>query len=197
VTPSRKHLPGCRIPGGSGACLPECQEAGICRAETLLLVDGRALVGKPLGVLGETLRFRSVFPERGPVLLSFAEVEPLSLHDALGRCTDPEDGEAILTLADVCAARGLVDLAIRELGRALRASPYLEGRVRERRERLTEEAARRGLEDAREHVEAGRPEHARAALDEVLRRFPGTPTAVEARKLRRGLVRRAARHAAK
>lgn len=174
-----------------GPCLPECRPAGACRARSLLLVDGRVLYGKPLGVIGETLRFHSVYPVRGPVLLPFAEVEPLSLHESLQGCTDPGDGEAILRIAEVCAARGLVDLALRELDRALEAAPQAEGAVRRLRVRLLDEAARRGLEDAREHLGLGRIEHARAALDEILRLFPDTPSADEARALRRTLVQRA------
>jgi hypothetical protein len=151
-------------------------------------VDARALVGRPVGVLGETLRFLAVYPERGPVLLPFDEVEPLSLREAMAACTDPSDGPGILRIADVCAARGLVDQALRELDRVLAASPAMEPEVRVRRARLAEEAARRGLEDARSHVAAHRPDHARAALEEVLRRFPGTEAAREARVLRREMA---------
>ncbi len=141
-----------------------------------------------MGVVGETLRFQSVYPVRGPVLLPFAEVEPLSLHEVLAACTDPGDGEALLRLAEVTAARGLVDLALRELDRALEASPGREEAVRGLRDRLVAEAASRGLQDARDFLAAHRVDHARAALDEVLHRFPGTESAREARRLRRTLV---------
>ena len=188
----RSAIAGCPIPSAQGECLPECRTAGSCRALELRLVDGRAFVGKPLGLLGDTLRFRAVHPQKGPVLLPFAEVEPLSLHQALEHCTDPRDPAGILRMAEVCAARGLVDAALRELDRVRETAPGMEREVRERRDRLVEEASRRGLEDAREHVAAGRPDHARAALDEVLRRFPRTAAAREARKLRRSLAARPA-----
>jgi hypothetical protein len=153
-------------------------------------VDGRTVLGKPLGVLGETLRVQSVYPARGPLLLAFTEVEPLSLHAALGRCIDAGDGEAILRLADLCSRRGLVDLALHELDRAAAAepSPAMERAVRERRRCLHEDAARRGLADARDHMEARRSAHARAALEDLLVRFPGTAAAEEARALRRSLA---------
>lgn len=188
VSTGRLQLPGCRIPSAGGDCLPECRAAGACRASSLLLVDGRVMEGRPQGVVGETLRFQSVYPVRGPLLLPFSEVEPLSLHEALVACTDPADGEAVLRLAEVTAARGLVDLALRELDRALEAAPEREVAVRELRKRLVAEAARRVLQDARDYLEAHRVDHARAALDEVLHRFPGTESAREARKLRRTLV---------
>lgn len=188
----RSPIGGCCIPDRHGECLPECRKAGSCRALVLRLVDGRTFVGRPLGALGDTLRFRAVWPEEGPVLLPFTDVEPLSLHESLESCEDPRDGEAILRAAEICAARGLLDLALRELDRAMEASPGLGRAVRERRRRLVEEASRRGLTDAREHLEAGRPDHARAALDEVLRRFPRSEAARDARALRRTIARRAA-----
>ena len=185
---SRVRPAGCAIPSAGGRCLPECVSAGSCRASTLRFVDGRVLVGRPLGFLGETLRFLAVYPSPGPVLVPFSDAEPLSLHESLRACTDPADGEALLALAEVCSARGLVDTALRELDRVTAASPGLEGAVRDRRSRIREEAARRGLADAREHLAAGRAEHARAALDEVLERFPDTPAAAEAREVRRGIA---------
>lgn len=184
--------PGCAIPSGQGRCLPECEKDGACRARTLRFTDGRILVGRPLGFLGDTLRFLAVFPAPGPVLVPFADAEPLSLHEALRSCTDPADGEALLALAEVCSARGLVDAALRELDRVTAAAPGMAAQVRERRARIREEAARRGLADAREHLAAGRPDHARAALDEVLERFPDAPAAAEARAERRTLASPAA-----
>jgi hypothetical protein len=184
VTP----LPDCPIPEGTAPCLEECRTTGVCHALKLLLTDGRTLVGRPLGLIGETLRFQAYWPRSGPVLVPFAEAEAMGLVDCLRACTDPGDGPGLLLIAEVSAARGLVDSALRELERALRADPGLEPAVCERRTRLLDEAASRGIADAREHLAAGRTDHARAALEEVLTRFPSTEVAEEARALRRGMA---------
>jgi hypothetical protein len=184
----RRRPADCAVPTGQGRCLPECSEAGACRAAVLRFVDGRTLVGRPVGRLGTTLRFLAVYPSSGPVLVPFDEAEPVSLHASLRACTDPGDGPALLALAEVCAERGLVDLALRELERAAAAAPSMVPVVLERRAAFREEAARRGLFDAREHLEAHRPDHARAALEEVLERFPDTAVAKEARALRTRLA---------
>jgi tetratricopeptide (TPR) repeat protein len=183
-----RSLPGCRLPRDAAGCLPQCEAASACAARSLLLVDGRTLLGVPTGVVGDTLRFQSAYPERGPVLLPFREVEPLSLAEALAACAAPGDAEALLRLARDSASRGLLDLALRQLDRALGAAPAREPEIREVRSRMMEECARRGFEDAREYLAARRPEHALATLDEVLRRFPDTPAAREARALRRTLA---------
>jgi hypothetical protein len=150
-------------------------------------VDGRCLLGRALGALGETLRFESVWPKPGRVLLAFEEVEPLSLHEALEGCTDPADAEGLLHVAEISASRGLVDVALRDLDRALGVSGRVGVEVQRCRVRLIEDAANRGIRDAREHLAAGRVDHARAALDEVIGRFPGTEAASQAQNLRRTL----------
>ncbi len=188
MTPSAATPSGCPIPSAGGECLPECRAAGTCRAGILLLVDGRILHGRPLGLLGDTLRFHSVYPVRGPVLLPFAEVEPLSLHDALRTAHLPLDADTLVRLAEAAAARGLVDLALRDLDRAMGIGPGKETALRECRERILREAACRALKDALDHLAARRYDHARAALDEVLHRFPETESAGEARRIRRTLV---------
>jgi len=180
--------PGCRIPLGAGRCLEACESADRCRAVNLLLVDGRNLVGRAVGVVGETLRFEAVFPTRGLLLLPWREVEPLSLHEALGDYLDGSRGEDYLHLADMCSSRGLVDMALRELDRAVAVDPSLDGEAGERRARLHESAAARMVEDAREHLAAGRGAHALAALEEVLRRFPDTGSAEAGRDLRRRIA---------
>ena len=181
-------LPGCPIPQGTGSCLDECRASGRCKASRLLLTDGRTLVGRPLGAIGETLRFHAVWPEKGPVLVPFSQVEAVGLLDCLRACTDPADGPGLLRLAEVSAARGMVEPALREMDRALQADPCLAPVIRGRRTALLEEAAERGLRDAREHLAAGRMEHARAALEEVLVRFPASTAAGEARSLRREMA---------
>jgi hypothetical protein len=188
MTPARGSPPGCPLPSAGGDCLPECREAGTCRAEALLLVDGRTLHGRALGVLGDTLRFLSVFPVKGPVLLPFEEVEPLSLHEVLRASPGPLDAEILVRLAEAAADRGLVDLALRDLDRALEVSTGREASIRRSHDRILDVAARRGVNDALDHVAARRFDHARAALDEVLRRFPETESAAEAQRLRRSLV---------
>lgn len=186
--PAGRRQPDCPIPEGAAPCLPECREHGACRASRLLLVDGRTLVGRPLGVIGETLRFRSVWPRRGPVLVPFAEAEAVGLLDCLRACTDPTDGAGLLRIAEVSASRGMAEPALRELERALAADPSLAPEVAAARARFLEEAAARELRDAREHLAAGRIAHARAALEEILTRFPGAAAAREARDLRRTLA---------
>jgi tetratricopeptide (TPR) repeat protein len=141
-----------------------------------------------MGVLGDTLRFHSVHPIRGPVLLPFAEVEPLSLHDALRASPEPLDAGNLLHLAEAAAGRGLVDLALRDLDRALEIAGPGGGGVGECRSRILREASSRALGDALDHLAARRYDHARAALDEVLHRFPETESAAEARRIRRTLV---------
>lgn len=188
MTPAPGPLPGCPIPSAGGDCLPECRAAGTCRAGVLLLVDGRILHGKALGVVGDTLRFQSVHPIRGPVLLPFAEVEPLSLHECLRAALGPLDPDTLQRLAEVAADRGLVDLALRDLDRATAAATGREAALQECRDRILRDAACRTLKYALEHLAAHRYDHARAALDEVLHRFPETESASEARRIRRTLV---------
>jgi len=187
MTPCHGPPSGCPIPSAGGECLPECRPGG-CRAATLLLADGRLFHGRPLGVLGDTLRFLSVYPIRGPVLLSFVEVEPLSLHEALRANPLPLDAGNLLRLAEAAADRGLLDLALRDLDRAVEATGGDRAEVAECRGRVLRLCARRALEDALGHLAARRLDHARAALDEVLRRFPDTAAADEARRIRRILV---------
>lgn len=151
-------------------------------------MDGRTVRGKALGTIGDTLRFLAVHPQRGPVLVPFAEAEPLSLLEVLRSCTPEDDGPGHVRLAEMCAARGLVEEALRELDDAAESAPGMGAEIRRRRGLLVEEAARRVLEDAREHLAARRADHARAALEDLLRRFPSSPAAREARALRRGLA---------
>lgn len=188
MTPAPGRPSGCPLPSAGEQCLAECRAAGTCRAGELRLVDGGLLHGKALGVIGDTLRFLSVHPIRGPVLLPFAEVEPLSLHDALRGSPEALDAANLLRLAEAAAERGLVDLALRDLDRASEIAGQGREGVGECRERILREASSRVLGDALEHLAAHRYEHARAALDEVLHRFPETESAREARRIRRTLV---------
>jgi hypothetical protein len=151
-------------------------------------VDGTRLVGRPLGAVGATLRFRALHPTRGPLLLPFAEVEPLSLHGALLSCLPPGDPGALLGLARLAADGGLADEALRDLDRMTGDVAGLEEEIAALRARVAEDAARRELEDARDHFAHRRTDHARAALDDLLSRFPASLAAPEARVLRRTLA---------
>lgn len=188
MNPGHGPLPGCPIPSAGGDCLPECRAAGTCRAGILLLADGRIVHGRALGILGDTLRFHSVYPVRGPLLLPFTETEALSLHDCLRTAHVALDAPTLRLLAEAAAARGLVDLALRDLDRASGVAGADESALRACRERILRDAACRALKDALDHLAARRYDHARAALDEVLHRFPETESASEARRLRRTLV---------
>ena len=169
----------------SGPCLATCVEAGACRARELRLTDGSTVVGQPLGTDGEALRFYAGRPDRGPRLIPFASVEPLSLHEALLCVTDPADGPGLLRLAEICARRGLVEAATREIARARVLGPEMAREAGAFEDRLREEAATRILEDLLEHRVAGREAHARASLQDLLGRFPASEAAREARRLTR------------
>ncbi len=149
----------------------------------LRMVDGRTVPGRPRGLSGGVLRWELDGPVPGTVALSVDEVEPLSLHDALDRATDPGDGDALLRLAAVTAGRGLFDLALADLSRAGRADPALRARVRAARSRVLSLAAGRRLEEARRLAAGGRLAHARAALEDVLRVRPSGAAGWAARAL--------------
>ncbi len=183
MTSSHCRLPDCPVPE-EAPCLEACSEAGRCLAGNLRLTNGDTYVGRPLGAVGETLRFLSLHPERGTVLVPFASVEATSLYEALVSCFSSGDASGHLHLAEICSSRGLVDLALRELNRAVDTDPLMKARADEVRATICEQAADRRLHEAREHMKQGRQAHARAALDDLLQKFPSCTCTSDARDLR-------------
>ncbi|MHC4821685.1 MAG: tetratricopeptide repeat protein [Planctomycetota bacterium] len=140
------------------------------------------LPGCPLPEEAPCLEACTEHPEQGTVLVPFGSVEATSLYEALVSCFPEGDASGHLHLAEICSSRGLVDLALRELHRAVDADPLMQSRADEVGATICEQAADRRLHEAREHMRQGRRAHARAALDDLLRKFPSCQCTEEARE---------------
>ena len=66
----------------------ECESGGRCVVVNLWYRDGTERWGVPLALVGETVRFHSLFPRRGTLLVPFDELEPESVARAVRLCRE-------------------------------------------------------------------------------------------------------------
>tara|TARA_B100000965_G_scaffold280561_1_gene238417 strand:- start:1969 stop:2919 length:951 start_codon:yes stop_codon:yes gene_type:complete len=152
-------------------------------AETVRLETGEVLIGDVTSVTYERVVVTTLFPREEKLTLPANRLDPASHYELLVARIDRSGASKRLELARFCAQKGLFAHAIVEARLAAKLDPKLKPSAEQLAERALESLAHGLLEIARTYFAVEHPARARLYLNSILKRYPRTKSAVEARRL--------------